>query len=54
MDIKQQTKLAKKFTEDLAELIVNSNKKLNKNDISQPTDFRLVQHIGLENNNFKV
>ena len=29
-------------------------KKLNKNDISQPTDFRIIQHVGLENNSFKV
>lgn len=33
MDIKQQTTLAKKFTQDLAEFIVNANnKKLNKDD----------------------
>ena len=30
------------------------NKKIDKSQISGPTGFRIVQHVGLSNNNFEV
>lgn len=30
------------------------NKKIDKSQISGPTGFRVVQHVGLSNNNFEV
>ena len=33
---------------------VKTKKKFDKSQISGPTNFRLVQHVGLNNNNFEV
>ena len=33
---------------------VKKNKKIDKSQISGPTGFRVVQHVGLTNNNFEV
>lgn len=33
---------------------LKKNKKIDKSQISSPTGFRIVQHVGLSNNNFEV
>jgi hypothetical protein len=33
---------------------LKKNKKIDKSQISSPTGFRVVQHVGLSNNNFEV